>query len=211
MGFLFWKKRKEDEKISTFKNEVRGSFSAVKRDMAKLSHWIRHLNSQDENHTYKIDAIYDEISEIKENIDEIKRFISFFDTRLASRLSKQTQELSNRQTAVQAVQTPVQTAVQTAILRGLTGNERLIVWTLLNTELKLSYEDLATLLGKDKSTIRSQLNNIKQKNDLITEILEKTGKKRYYINDQAKEMLLKTIKVRAKRIGKTAKNPKKKG
>lgn len=211
MGFLFWRKRKEDEKISTLKYEIKDSFGVVKQDMAKITRWIKHLNSKDSDHSYKMDMIYDEISELREDIDGLKSFISFFDTRLASKLFKHKQELFNKQTAVCGVQTPVQTAVQTAILRGLTGNERLIVWTLLNTDMKLSYEDLAVLLGKQKATIRGQLNNIKQKSgDIINEILEKSGKKRYYIDDQTKETLLKTIKVRAKKIGKTAKNSKEK-
>ena len=209
MGFLFWRKRKGDEKLSTLKSEVKGSFSVVKQDMSKLSRWIKHLNSKDENHDMKMDMIYDEISEIRQDIDGIKNFISFFDTRLASKLSKHGQGLSNKQTAVQAVYTPVYTAVQTAMLNGLTSHERLIVWTLINTDLKLSYEDIAVLLGKHKSTVRSQLNNIKQKSgNIISEVLETNGKKRYYIEGQMKEMLFKTVKVRAKKIKKVKKGQK---
>jgi hypothetical protein len=43
-------------------------------------------------------------------------------------------------------------------------------------EMKLSYEDLALMLGKEKSTIRGQINTIKQKSEgLIEEITEKNG------------------------------------
>ena len=57
--------------------------------------------------------------------------------------------------------------------------ERAIVWALLNADMRLSYEDLAALLGKDKSTIRGQINTIKQKNsNIIMEAREANGKKR---------------------------------
>jgi predicted transcriptional regulator len=75
--------------------------------------------------------------------------------------------------------------------------ERAIVWALLNSEMKLSYEDLAALLGKDKSTIRGQINTIKQKNnDLIKEYRETTGKKRIYIPEEIKNNLLKNVKIK---------------
>jgi len=206
MGFWFFGKNKKNKEISKLKQEIYNSFDSVKQDMSKISRWIRHLDNKDQVHESQIGSFFDEISKIKEDIDGIKSFISFFDTRLASRIFKQKQTGVHKQTAVQGVQTPVQTAVQTAILRGLTANERLIVWTLLNTDMKLSYEDIAVLLGKDKTTVRGQINNIKQKAySLIDEMLEKNGKKRYYINEKTKNMLLKTVKAKKKKIGKSKK------
>jgi chromosome segregation and condensation protein ScpB len=70
----------------------------------------------------------------------------------------------------------------------------------LQSDLKLSYEDLALLLGKERSTVRGQVNSIKQKSDgLILEITEKNGKKRVYIPDEMKEKLAKYSKVRVAR------------
>jgi chromosome segregation and condensation protein ScpB len=67
----------------------------------------------------------------------------------------------------------------------------------MNSEMKLSYEDLALLLGKEKSTIRGQVNAIKQKKEgLIEEISEKNGKKRVYVPEEIKEKLAKYAKVR---------------
>jgi chromosome segregation and condensation protein ScpB len=77
--------------------------------------------------------------------------------------------------------------------------ERAIVWALLNSEMKLSYEDLAALLGKDKSTIRGQINTIKQKNEgIIMEVRESNGKKRLYIPDEVRSMIIKSVKVKIK-------------
>jgi hypothetical protein len=189
MGFL-WFGRKKEAQDTKLKEEIKGSFSAVKQDIGKIGKWIKHLDDRDDELELKF-------NEIKKDIDDIKSFVSFFDTRLASRVFKQKQTAVHKQTAVQAVQTPVQTAVQTAFLQGLTTNERLVIWTLLNTEMKLSYEDIAVLLGKNISTVRGQINNIKQKNEkLISEHLEKNGKKRHYIEDRMKDLLLKKIKAR---------------
>jgi hypothetical protein len=64
--------------------------------------------------------------------------------------------------------------------------------------MKLSYEDLAAMLGKRKSTIRGQVNSIRQKSEgLIEEIVGENNKKRVYIPEKNKEILLKTRKVRS--------------
>ena len=65
--------------------------------------------------------------------------------------------------------------------------------------MNLSYEDLAALLGKDRSTIRGQINSIKQKNrGIIEESLEVNGKKRLYIPEEIKSLILKSVKVKVR-------------
>ena len=118
-----------------------------------------------------------------------------------------------KQTAVYDVQNTVQTAVQTGnfyeILKNLSSNERLLIFTMLNAEsgMKLSYEDLALLLGKEKATVRGQINTIKQKSEgLIEEIIEKNGKKRVFIPEEIREKLSKYAKVRVKKKKKQVEN-----
>jgi len=107
----------------------------------------------------------------------------------------------DKQVPVEGVQKVVQTAVQTGnfydILRGLSANERLLMFTMMNSDMKLSYEDLALLLGKERSTIRGQVNAIKQKSEgLIQEISEKNGKKRVFVPENVREKMQKYAKVR---------------
>jgi hypothetical protein len=65
--------------------------------------------------------------------------------------------------------------------------------------MKLSYEDLAMLLGKERATVRGQVNAVKQKiNGLIEEIIEKNGKKRVFVPSEIKEKMTKYAKVRVK-------------
>ena len=50
--------------------------------------------------------------------------------------------------------------------------------------------------------MKSQINGIKQKSNILEELIEKNGKKRVYISDQIKEKLLKKSKVRVRVIKK---------
>ena len=105
----------------------------------------------------------------------------------------------NKQTAVGSVLNTVQTGVQTVFLSNLTTNERAIIFVLMNSDMKLSYDDLAAMLGKKKSTIRGQINSIKQKSEgLIEEVIGENNKKRIFVPEQTKEILLKSGKVRSR-------------
>jgi len=86
--------------------------------------------------------------------------------------------------------------------------ERAIIWALINSgeEMKLSYDDLAALLGKNKSTIRGQINGLKQKSEgLVEEIRESNGKKRLFIPEKMRQFIVKSVKVRVN----NSKKPKK--
>lgn len=192
----------EKEDISGLKDEVKQAFKAVKEDIKNAADWVNHLNNKDKQHEESIEEINGRLSSIENNLEEIKTFISFFDSRVSKQLFKQRQTGVYKQTAVQGVQTPVQTGVygvQTAIQSAFLGNlsvmERAIVWVLLNTDMKLSYEDISTILNKDKATIRGQMNSIKQKSEgMVEEAMEPNGKKRYFIPEDMREMLLNKIK-----------------
>ena len=80
-----------------------------------------------------------------------------------------------------------------------------MVYILLNSDMKLSYDDLAAMLGKSRATIRGQINTIRQKSEgLIEETIEKNGKKRVFVPEEIKEILLKNSKVRVKRRQKSS-------
>ena len=181
--------------------EVHDSFNHVKKDFNKVGEWIKHLDGKHGSYEDEISDIKNQLLTIQEDLLELKDFVSFFGPQISKGLSKQTQTSVVKQPSSMVVQTAVQTAVQTDILENLTVMERAITWALLNSDMRLSYEDLAALLGKDKSTIRGQINAIKQKNDgLIKETREINGKKRLYIPDEIREILVKSVKVKVKRV-----------
>jgi len=208
MLFGIFKKRDDSENL---KNEVKQAFSAVKQDISKAAEWITHLNNKHKTHENKIRGIDSRLSTIENELEDIKNFMNFFSTRMNSKtlkqLSKQEQTAVYKQTAVEGVQTPVQTGVQTAFLGHLSVMERAIVWVLANTNQKLSCEDISVILNKERSTVRGQLNSIRQKNeDLISENMEKNGKKRFFIDDNIKEMIVsrvsQDVRVKGRKIAK---------
>ena len=198
MALNFWPFNRKEDDHSELKQEIKQAFSGVKSDINKAAEWISHLHTKHQHHETKFDMLDSRLSTIENDLAEIKNFITFFSNRSNMRLNrqlfKQGQTPVYKQTAVQGVQTPVQTAVQTAFLGHLSVMERAIVWVLLNTDMKLSYEDIAAILNKEKATIRGQINSIKQKSeDLISEMTENNGKKRYFIDEKVREMMLSKI------------------
>jgi len=185
--------KKELEKIE---DDTRQGFELVKRDVQSVTGWIKHLDSERQLQKNELDLIQEDLSTIMEEINGLKNMVSMLGNLRPTGGFKTPRQLSNKQVGVEVVQTAVQTAVQTPDLEQFSVTERALIWILLNTDMKLSYEDLATMLGKEKSTIRSQVNSIKQKSDIVKEQTEKNGKKRVYIPEEIKNKLLKRSKVR---------------
>lgn len=194
------------KKVKQVEEETRKGFSEVKKDIDVVGKWIKHLNVKDKQLfdlvfalQKDLSSVYDEIRSLREGLDLVS------EVREDKQLFKKLPVL-DKQTGVGGVQKAVQTAVQTGnfydIFKNLTSHERLVVMALMNNDMRLSYEDLALLLGKERSTIRGQINSIKQKCEgLIEEIVEKNGKKRVFIPLEIREKLAKYAKVRVKKGG----------
>lgn len=209
-GWLF--KKKGSEGIEHLENKTKKGFDLVKSDLDKVSAWVKHLDQQDKQLFDILNELKHEISTIKDEIEGVKEGIALVDFEVKNKQVSKKTAVYDKQTAVYGVQEPVQTAVQTGnlydILHNLSANERLVVFTLLNAggDMKLSYEDLARLLGKERSTVRGQINAIKQKSEgLILELTEPNGKKRVYVSEEVRSKLLKYAKVRVDGRQKTEK------
>ena len=195
---------KEDH--TDLKNEVKQAFSGVKNDLKKASEWITHLNTRDQQHEQSVEELHDRLSSMEDEISEMRNFIAFFSTKMSKQVFKQRQTGVYKQAAVEGVQTGVQTAVQSSFLNNLSVMERAIVWTLLNTDLRLSCEDVAAILNKERSTIRGQINSIKQKSEgLIEEFMEKNGKKRFFIPEDVRETVFSKMRIDKSRRGRKTK------
>jgi len=192
--FNFLKRKKEVEQL---KKDTKEGFEAVKKDISSVSGWIKHLDSEKNLQRKETEEMKDVLSSIQEELAGLKNIISLMNELKPNTLFKTNKHVLNKQTGVYAVQTGVQTGVQTPRLDQFSLTERAILWILLNSDLKLSYEDLAAMLGKEKTTIRGQINTIKQKSEnLIEETIEQNGKKRLFIPENIKNSLLKKSKVR---------------
>jgi len=201
-GWFFGKKE-----VEQIKEETKKGFESVKKDMASVSGWIRHLDSEKNLQKKEIEDIKDILSSMNDELEGLKNVISIMGELKSNRVFKTNKQVFNKQTGVYAVQTGVQTGVQTPKLDQFSITERAILWILLNADMKLSYDDLAAMLGKERSTIRGQINTIKQKSEsLIEETIERNGKKRVYIPKNIQEKMLKKTKVRIKNNKKDSKN-----
>ena len=195
---LFRRKVKKEE-FEEHKKAVQTALNSAKGDVVNLSKWVEHLDNTDSGLKGDIDDVYEELATVKNELEELKNMVSLAINPKLLRKNSAVPAAVGKQTAVFGVQNAVQSTVQTDFLDRLSISERSLVMILLNSEMKLSYEDLGAMMGKDSTTIRGQINNIKQKCDgLLAEQIEKNNKKRLYIPDKLKDSLLKRVRVRAK-------------
>jgi len=193
----FFSKKAEKKEVEQLKQAVQTGFNSVKQDMNKYNTWIKHLDSTDSGQKDEILVLQEELSTVKEELETIKNTLSIIGN---GQHFKRPQTVFNKQTTFKGVLNNVQTGVQTVFLDNLSTTERAIIFVLLNSDMKLSYEDLAAMLGKTKATVRGQINSIKQKSEgLIEEIIGENNKKRVFIPEQTKRILLKVGNVREKR------------
>ncbi len=197
---MFWwfssKKR-----VKELEEKTQTGFNSVKEDINKIGSWIKHLDNKNKQLFDIVNSLQNDLSSVKDEIAGVRESVGLaFEERKNKQLFKKLPVL-DKQTPVETVQNAVQTAVQTgniySILNTLSTNEKALIVTLMGSDMKLSYEDLALLLGKERSTIRGQINSIKQKSeDLIAEIVEKNGKKRVYVPEEIRNKMTRYAKVR---------------
>ena len=194
--FSWFSGKKEAKRVE---EDTKKGFESVKKDITAVTGWIKHLDSEKNSQQKDINGIKDSLSSIQDEIEGLKNVLAMMNELKSNRVFKTPRQVFDKQTPVYAVQTGVQTGVQTPNLNQFSITERAILWILLNSDIKLSYDDLAAMLGKERSTIRGQINSIKQKSDdLIQEVIEKNGKKRVYIKGEIREKMMKKSKVRVK-------------
>jgi hypothetical protein len=192
--WLFGKKE-----VEGLKEDTKKGFESVKRDISSVGTWIQHLDSEKKLHRKEIEDIKEVLSSVQTEVEGLKNIMSIMNDLRPGRKNQTTKHLFDKQTGVYAVQTGVQTGVQTPNFDNFSVTERALLWVLLNSDLKLGYDDLAAMLGKERSTIRGHLNRIKQKSaGIVEEVIEKNGKKRVFVPEEVKEKLLKRVKVRVK-------------
>src|SRR3989344_5995589 len=184
------------KEVKRVEEDTKRGFEAVRKDITAVTGWIKHLDSERDLQKKDIREVKEVLATVQEELDGIKNVLSIMSELKNKQVFKTSKQVFNKQTGVYAVQTPVQTGVETPNLSQFSVTERPILWILLNSDLRLSYDDLAAMLGKERSTIRGQINRIKQKNEsLVEEVVEKNGKKRVFIPEEIREKMLKKSKV----------------
>ena len=205
MNMFGWFSKKDG--VKRVEEDTKRGFESVKKDITAVTGWIKHLDSEKNLQKKDIQEIKEVLSSVQEEVEGLKNVLSIMNDMKNKQVFKTPSRVFNKQTGVYGVQTGVQTVVDTPNLNEFSTTERAILWVLTNSDMKLSYEDLSTMLGKEKSTIRGQMNRIKQKApEIIEEQIEKNGKKRVFIPDKIREKMLKRVKVRVKGREKESRN-----
>ncbi len=212
--WLFKSKRDKDieKRFVDLHDALHNSFSNIKKDMKDIGKWLNHFKKNHDIHNKKFELLNYRINNIEEVLEELRDSWTSVQTAVQTQqLSKQEQTDSRPNICPKvSKQLSKQEEFEVNIierLRKLSMMERAVVWALLNTDLKLSYEDLSIALGKDKSTLRGQINNIKTKSEgLIEESIEKDGKKRFFISEKKKSEILKGIGRKEKVVQKAKKS-----
>jgi ABC-type transporter Mla subunit MlaD len=197
-NWLFKKEDKQD--LTEHKQVVQTALNKVKQDMDHVGKWLKHLNETDSDLKKDVEDIKDDLRSIKNDMEELKEIIKQPQEKIYTPIFKQPQTAAPKQTTDYGVQTAVQSTVQAAFFERLSISEKALIGILLSSDMKLSYEDLAVMTGKDPTTVRGQVNTIKQKAEgLIEEQVEKNGKKRLYVPEKIKGILLKKVKTKKNR------------
>ena len=197
------------KEVKRVEEDTKRGFESVKKDITAVTGWIKHLDSERDLQKKDIREVKEVLATVQEELDGIKNVLSIMSELKNKQVFKTSKQVFNKQTGVYAVQTPVQTGVETPNLSQFSVTERAILWILLNSDMRLSYDDLAAMLGKERSTIRGQINRIKQKNEsLVEEVIEKNGKKRVFIPEEIREKMMKKAKVSVRPDKKAQKNTK---
>ncbi|MEW6040588.1 MAG: hypothetical protein AB1633_03610 [Elusimicrobiota bacterium] len=55
-----------------------------------------------------------------------------------------------------------------------------------NKGISLSYKDIGKLLNKSENTVKVQINQLKNKTNLLNEMIDQEGKKRYALKEKVK-------------------------
>ncbi len=193
-------KKEEKHVLDEHKQAVQTALNKVKQDMDHVGKWLKHLNETDSGLKKDVEDIKDDLTSIKNDMNELKEMLKQPEEKIYAPIFKQPQTVRVKQTADYGVQTAVQNNVQAAFFDRLSISEKALIGILLSSDMKLSYEDLAVMTGKDPTTVRGQVNTIRQKAEgLIEEHVEKNGKKRLFVPEKIKGILLKRVKSKRKK------------
>jgi len=209
MVFGFFKKRDDitHRKIDDLNKSVSISFSNLKNDMKEVGGWITHFKEKHETHDDKFERMHKRLENVEKGLEEIKEIWTRVQTGVQTRVQTGQTGVQTRvgKTDVRLKQMSVQ-ANTLEKLKNLSVMEKGVMWVLLNSDIKMSYEDICLMLGKNKSTLRGQINNIKLKSPgLIKEVVENDGTKKFYVDENVKDEVLKRTKkveIMAKKMAK---------
>mgnify|MGYP001618306362 CR=1 FL=1 len=183
MAFWFFGKKK-DEEIEGLKNNLKHSFSNIKRDFSLINELLDHFREKHSNHDQKFERLERNIAEIRhilEKKDKIATERSNFERSIIHERSRAFKRSNQSFMNVQSLK---------KLKEYLTPAQKRIIQILNVAEIPLEYEDIARELGVSIITIRRHVNDIKKMGFQVREKFNiDTKRKVFYLENMIKRAI----------------------
>ena len=182
--------KNHDSDIRRLENSIKNAFGTYNKymmDMYKVVHSLRaDVNSITKKHQ-DYDKTFEEIKSIDRTRPELlsNESAPAISSALNDPMVNQYEPKS-----LEAQSGESETDMINKISENLTRSEKMLIVQLMDTDQKLSYKDLAVLTNSSTSTIKNHICNIKNKGFPIKEYKDENNSKRYYVEENLKNILL---------------------
>jgi len=166
-------------------NAVRLALEKIESENRKKDVRIDKINSQLNSHFARLDdygkiiqQIQNQMGILDQKIGTLQNVITLEPIR---RLNEPTNRLSGPTSRLNATNQVIERPVA---FSNLSAQEKRIIAALFDHKgASLSYADIAKVLGKSINTVKTQINQLKAKTNLLAEIIDSERKKRYKLKE----------------------------
>ena len=159
-------------------NAVRLALEKIESENQKRDIRIGKIDSQLNSHSARLDAYDKIIQQIQNQVGILDQKIGNLQNVTALTPISRLNEPTNRLNATnRMLERPV-------AFSNLSAQEKRIIAALFDHKgASLSYADIAKVLGKSINTVKTQINQLKAKTNLLAEIIDSERKKRYQLKE----------------------------
>ena len=185
------------EKTPAAGNDVGKARTKTRANAVKLA--FEKVKSENQERDTRIDKIYSQLNSHSSKLDDYGKIIQQIQNQMVildqkignlqnvgplvpiSRLNEETNRLSKPANRLNATN---RAAERPMSLSNLSAQEKRIITALLDHKgTSLSYADIAKVLGKSINTVKTQINQLKAKTNLLAEVIDEERKKRYKLKE----------------------------
>jgi len=172
-------------RTKTRANTVKLAFEKVKSENQERDTRIDKIYSQLNSHSAKLEDYGKVIQQIQNQVGILdQKIISLQNIGVLdqiNRLNEPTNRLNEPANRLNATNRATERPMS---LSNLSAQEKRIITALLDHKgISLSYADIAKVLGKSINTVKTQINQLKAKTNLLAEVIDEERKKRYKLKE----------------------------
>lgn len=152
MAFWFFGKKKDDE-IVKIKDNLKNSFSNIKRDVGLINELLDHFRSKHSEHDQRFERLERNLAEIKQLLAKKSTVNERLERSIVHERSRAFKRSNQSFMNVQSLK---------RLKENLTPAQKRVIQLLNVTEIPLQYEDMAKELGVSVITVRRHMNDMKK-------------------------------------------------